>query len=76
MHHVEAMSDITFFERLSVNVTPDMRNAVRKAAERQGVTHADFVRQAICDRLALDGVPHQRPPLLSSIGFISRRRRT
>jgi antitoxin component of RelBE/YafQ-DinJ toxin-antitoxin module len=58
------MNDLLFNQRLTVPVTDDLREAVRKAADQNGLTVADYLRVSIDDALTRDGIPFRRLPLL------------
>lgn len=54
-----------FDERLTVAVPADFRDAVRMAADRRGLTLADYAREALAERMDRDGVSRPDIPTLS-----------
>jgi hypothetical protein len=61
--------DKAFCETIGASVTPPFYTAAVKAAVRQGVTLADFVRTAVSNELTRNGVEHPRLPNLRRITF-------
>jgi hypothetical protein len=55
-------SEITLLDRLTVAVTSDIAEAVRRTAAARGLTGADYVRGAVMARLQLDGARFVRLP--------------
>ena len=61
--------DLPFSDRLRVAMPEEFGMAVRTAAERHGVTIADYARLALSERLERDGVSF---PHLGSVNQIQR----
>lgn len=65
-------TDVLFFERISAAAPTPFVEAVRVAARQRGGTVSDYVRAALSERLARDGVAHQRPPSLQRLTYLHR----
>ena len=56
--------DIVLGNRVTVSITDEIHDALGRAAQAQDLTTADFIREAISDRLDRIGTPHTRVPPL------------
>lgn len=47
---------------LALRLDPAVRAAAQKAADRNGLTLSDFIRDALADKLAEPKTPPRKPP--------------